>query len=231
MALPRPRLAPRRIPLWAFHLNAWLSSGKKGPRPARAPKRVPAWFWVWRLYTLARHQRAGSRAWKRYLAAVQKQPDPKPALDRARSALVKWAEWGVANTASIHYSESTVRDDFLHTQRGHLPMTTDCSGFVTFCYWAANLPDPSGLDYQYVGFTGTLLENAYKHGRVLTDLSQARPGDPIVIGPGTGWHAVICVESAADPVVVSHGSEPGPLSEHQSYDRRAPKRVCQTIPT
>lgn len=229
MTLPRPRSAPRRIPLWAFHLNAWLSSGKRGSRPRRAPKHVPLWFWTWRLYTLARHKRAGSRAWKRYLAAIAKQPDPKPHVDAARAALVKWARWGVAHNPQIHYSESTIRDDYLHAPSGQLPLTTDCSGFVTYCYWAAGLPDPSGLGYRYLGYTGTLLENAAKHGRILTDVSLARPGDPIVIGPGTGWHAVICVQAGEDPIVVSHGSELGPLSEHQSYDRRAPKRVCQIL--
>jgi hypothetical protein len=58
-----------------------------------------------------------------------------------------------------------------------------------------------------LGYTGTLLANAAKHGKILTNLALARPGDPIVIGPGTGWHTTICVEAGADPIVVSHGSE------------------------
>lgn len=229
MTLLRPKTAPRRIPLWAWHMNAWLDGGKRGPRPRRAPRRLPAWFWTWRLYRLALHTRKGSKAWDAYKKAIATQPDPQRGVLAARTALANWAKWGVAHNAQIHYTESTARDDYLHGAKGHLPLSTDCSGFVTYCYWAAGLPDPSGLDYRYLGFTGTLLSNAYKHGRVTTDLAAARPGDPIVIGPGTGWHATICVEAGADPIVVSHGSEPGPLSEHQSYDRRAPKRVCQIL--
>ncbi len=230
MTLPRPARAPDRIPLWAWHLNEWLSNGKQGPRPHRAPKHVPAWFWLWRLYRLARIQRAGSRAWKAYIKQVDAQPNPVNTASAHRAALVKWAKWGVGHNAQIHYTQSTARDDYLHEPRGRLPISTDCSGWVTYCYWAAGLPDPSGLNYRYLGFTGTLLSNAYRHGRVLTNLALAKPGDPIVIGPGTGWHVTICVESGADPIVVSHGSEIGPLSEHQSYDRRTPKRVCQLIP-
>jgi hypothetical protein len=230
MALPRPPRAPRRIPLWAWHLNAWIDNGRRGPRPRRAPKRVPAWFWLWRLYRLARVKRAGSRAWKRYLKALKSQPDPDARSVALRAAIVNWARYGVAHSAEIHYSEGDIRDDFLHEPRGKLPMTTDCSGWVTQCHWAAGAPDPSGLGFRYVGFTGTLLEFAERHGQVFTDLSRARPGDPIVIGPGSGWHATICIEPGPDPIVGSHGSEAGPLSEHQSYDRRVPKRVCQTLP-
>ncbi len=228
MTLPRPR-APQRIPLWAWHLDAWIRSGRKGPRPSRAPKHVPTWFWLWRQWRLAEAQGKGSVAWKHYLEAVHSQPDPQAHLDAARAALVKWGRWGIAHNGQVHYTEGEARDDFLHAAHGHLPMSTDCSGSITCWYWNAGLPDPSGLAYRYVGFTGTLLSNAYRHGKVFTNLALALPGDPIVIGPGTGWHATMCLERGADPIVVSHGSEPGPLSEHQSYDRRAPKRVCQVL--
>jgi hypothetical protein len=225
----RPKGLPRKIPLWAWHMNAWLASGKRGPRPSKAPKRLPPWFHVWRLWRLARVTRKGSKAWDAYKQAVSMQPNPAATTTAARAALVKWAKWGVTHNAQIHYTEGPARDDYLQGPKGHLPISTDCSGWVTYCYWASGLPDPSGLSYRYLGYTGTLLANASKHGRITSDLSQARPGDPIVIGPGTGWHVTICVESGADPIVVSHGSEPGPLSEHQSYDSRVPKRVCQYL--
>lgn len=230
MKLPRPRRAPRRIPLWAWHHSAWLDRGKQGPRPRHAPKRIPAWYWLWRLYTLARHQRAGSRAWKRYIKALNAQPDSQAAASRLRSAIVNWARWNASKQPEIHYSQGTQRDDFLHRPRGYLPMTTDCSGDVTQENWAASAPDPSGLGYRYVGFTGTLLSFAASHGHVFTDVSRARPGDPIVIGPGTGWHVVMCIEAGPDPLVVSHGSEAGPKIQRLSVDPRQPKRVCQTLP-
>jgi hypothetical protein len=188
------------------------------------------WFWTWRLYRLARATRRGSAAWKRYKKAVAAAPNPVLVASSHRATLVNWARWGVAHNAQIHYTESTARDDYLHKAKGTLPISTDCSGWVTYCHWASGLPDPSGLNYAYLGYTGTILANAYKNGKVLTNLALAKPGDPIVIGPGTGWHVTICLESGADPIVGSHGSEPGPLSEHQSYDRRTPKRVCQILP-
>jgi len=229
MALPRPRRAPRRIPLWAWHLDAWIRSGRKGPRPSRAPKRLPAWFHWWRLWRLATAKGKGSWAWRTYLAHLHAQQDAQQRLDAARASLVKWAKWGVAHTAEIHYSMGTNRDDYLHESKGELPLWTDCSGFVTYCYWATGLPDPSGLAYRWVGFTATLLENAAKNGHITFNLALARPGDPIVIGPGTGDHAVIVIESGPDPLVVSHGNEAGPQVYRSSVDTREPKRVCQTL--
>lgn len=230
MNLPRPAGAPKRIPLWAWHMLAWLKSGKKGPRPSRAPRRLPLWFHWWRLYRLARVKGKGSWAWRTYLAYIHRQQDAQAARARVRHAITDWARWGAMRTIDIHYTQGQSRDDYLHEPRGRLPLWTDCSGFVTYCYWAAGAPDPSGLSYTYVGFTGTLLECAARHGHITFDLSQARPGDPIVIGPGVGWHAVIVVEAGPDPLVVSHGSEAGPRIERISSDPRTPKRVCKTLP-
>ena len=39
---------------------------------------------------------------------------------------------------------------------GALPLTTGCSGFVTICFYEAGAPDPNGLDYSGLGYTGTL---------------------------------------------------------------------------
>lgn len=230
MTLPRPTTAPDRIPLWAWQLNAWLDGGKKGPRPRHAPKRVPLWFWTWRLWTLARHQRAGSRAWKAYMAALNAQPNPAAAATKLRAAIVNWGRWNAAHQVEIHYTQSTARDDFLHRPRGYLPMSTDCSGDVTQEAWAGGGPDPSGLAFRYVGFTGSILSFAASHGRVFTDVSRARSADLIVIGPGTGWHVVMVLEAGPDPLVVSHGSESGPRIQRLSVDPRQPKRVCQTLP-
>jgi hypothetical protein len=230
MTLPRPTAAPKRIPLWAWKLDAWLSSGKQGPRPRRSPKRVPAWFWIWRLYTRAKHERQGSRAWKRYIKALNALPDPAAAAKELRARIVRWARYYSAHEPQVGYTQSTSRDDFLHEPHGHLPQSTDCSGLVTEVTWDGGGPDPSGFAYRYVGFTGTILSHAYRHGRVFTDLSQARPGDPIVIGPGTGWHAVLVLEAGHDPLVVSHGDAEGPKIYRCSVDSRQPKRVCQTLP-
>lgn len=224
--LPRPKAAPRKIPLWAWHLQEWLSGGKQGPRPAAAPRVVPAWFWAWRLWRLAQAKSAGSKAWAAYLA-TQKAQTPAAPIDRDK--VVAHARWGAANTAQVHYTEDQRRDDWLVAGTpDELPQYTDCSGFGTECYYAAGLPDPNGLAYRYLGYTGTVLENAAAHGKVFTDVSKALPGDPIVIGPGTGWHEVVCVEAGADPLVATHGGE-GVQIQRLSVDTREPKRVCQVL--
>lgn len=101
---------------------------------------------------------------------------------------------------------------------GKLPLTTDCSGFVTLCYKLAGAPDPNGLDYNGQGYTGTLLE----HGRHIP-LAEVEPGDVIVYGPGTGWHTAIIVEAGKDPLTVSHGQESEPAYVRVSQDGRQPQ--------
>ena len=64
----------------------------------------------------------------------------------------------------------------------------------------------NGLKYNGAGDTGTMLHacsHIPSHAAQLADL--------VVFGDPPGTHVVIIVELAADPVVVSHGSEAGPL--------------------
>jgi ELWxxDGT repeat protein len=44
-----PAGVPRRVPRWAFALQAWQTkpAARRGARPAEAPKRVPAWYRRW----------------------------------------------------------------------------------------------------------------------------------------------------------------------------------------
>lgn len=181
-----------------------------------------------RVATAARIARQLPALIKRY-RKVTVTPAPPPVVP-ARDKVVEWARWGVQHEPQIHYSEAPDRAGWLTGHAGVLPLTTDCSGFVTACYRWSELPDPNGLGYHQLGYTGTLLDHAGKHGQVLTDVSKARPGDPIVMGPGTGSHVVVVVEAGADPLVVSHGQEGGPRLQHLSVDTRTPKRVCVTLP-
>lgn len=147
-----------------------------------------------------------------------------------RAAVVGNARWGGAHEPQIHYTETAGRDDWLNRTPRALPMSTDCSGFVTACYKWAGAPDPNGLGYHQLGYTGTLLSHSSKHGKIILNPSKARPGDLIVIGPGTGDHVVVVIEQGADPLVVSHGKEAGPVVQRLSVDNRAPRRVCVTLP-
>lgn len=142
-----------------------------------------------------------------------------PPIDR-RPLVVYWAKWGVQNEPLIHYAE--VRPMPLKTT---LPLTTDCSGFATLCYWRAGAPDPNGLNYNGSGYTGTFLTR----GKQVTK-AQARPGDVVVYGPGTGVHMAVIVEGGTDPLTVSHGQERGPELVRVSQDGRLPQTFLSFLP-
>ncbi len=143
-----------------------------------------------------------------------------------RQRAVSWGLWGARHEPQIHYSMQADRDDWLQAKKGHLPLVTDCSGFVTLCYRWAGLPDPNGLGYRTLGWTGTLLD----HHHVSPPIQAALPADLIVIGPPPGDHVVMVVERGRDPLVVSHGSEGGPRLQRLSVDGRTPKTVIRTLP-
>jgi peptidoglycan hydrolase-like protein with peptidoglycan-binding domain len=128
-----------------------------------------------------------------------------------RAAIVEHGRWGIAHEPQIHYQQSRPIDGLGHPRK--LPLNTDCSGFVTDCYNWAGAPDPNGRKYNGEGFTGTLLAT----GRRITK-SQARPGDLVVYGPGTGHHVCMVLEAGEDPLLVSHGQEKGPLAIRHSAE-------------
>jgi cell wall-associated NlpC family hydrolase len=117
-----------------------------------------------------------------------------------RQRIVAAARWGMANEPRIHYGQ--VRPMPLART---LPLTTDCSGFVTLCYYLAGAPDPNGLGYTGQGWTGTLL-------RHLAPTVYLRPGDIVVWGADPGHHCALVLEDGDDPLMCSHGRERGPLA-------------------
>ncbi|HVH52092.1 MAG TPA: hypothetical protein VM690_08090, partial [Gaiellaceae bacterium] len=86
-------------------------------------------------------------------------------MSDVRQAIVAAARWGIRNEPLIHYAE--VRPIPLARR---LPITTDCSGFVTLCYFLAGAPDPNGREYDGEGWTGTLL-------RHMTHVEEPRAAD------------------------------------------------------
>jgi hypothetical protein len=205
---PVPRDWPVPLPTWWWDWAEWYLG--RGPyrghardpkrRPHGAPARIPDWAWH-RLDALLG-------------AATVAPPKPKPAPQpTVRDRIVQWAKWGVAHEPAIHYTQDGRRSDWLSKPAGALPLHTDCSGFATACYRWAGAPDPNGLGYRAVGYTGTMLN----HGR---RVSSCKPGDLIVYGGGTGHHVVIAVEAGTDPLCVSHGSEGGPAYVRHSVERR-----------
>lgn len=147
------------------------------------------------------------------------------------AAVVAQADWGIRHSPQIHYRE--VRPMPLAAYKRHqLPLTTDCSGWVTCCYYAAGAPDPNGLGYTGQGYTGTLIDHL-PH----VSLADAHAGDLVVFGARPGLHVVILLESGTanggNPAVGSHGTEAGPdrttLGAERSYFTGQPMTVLRGL--
>ena len=119
-----------------------------------------------------------------------------------RQKIVAAARWGIENEPRIHYGE--IRPIPLGRR---LPLTTDCSGFVTVCYYLAGAPDPNGRGYDGSGYTGTLLGWL----RAIAPLD-AKRGDLVVWGTYPGRHVALVLEPGDDPLLCSHGQEKGPVA-------------------
>ncbi len=123
-------------------------------------------------------------------------------MTSVRQKIVAAARWGIENGPRIHYGE--VRPMPLGRT---LPLTTDCSGFVTVCYFLAGAPDPNGRGYDGTGYTGTMLGWLPRIRR-----AEAQRGDLVVWGAYPGRHVAVVLEPGDDPLLCSHGSERGPLA-------------------
>ena len=135
-------------------------------------------------------------------------PSSDASVVTTRQRIVAAARWGIANEPRIHYGEAR---PFPLSRR--LPLTTDCSGFVTLCYFLAGAADPNGLGYDGEGWTGTLL-------RHLPEAARLRPGDIVVWGVYPGHHCALVLEPGGDPLLCSHGRERGPLAIRYSDECR-----------
>jgi hypothetical protein len=127
-----------------------------------------------------------------------------------REKIVTAARWGIEHEPEIHYGE--IRPIPLERR---LPLTTDCSGFVTLCYHLAGAPDPNGNGYSGYGWTGTLLRHLRAIGAV-----DVRKGDIVVWGAYPGRHCAIVLEADDDPLLCSHGQERGPIAIRFSAECR-----------
>lgn len=133
--------------------------------------------------------------------------------DSVRKAIVDFARWGIANEPQIHYQQLRPMDGIGQPKK--LPLQTDCSGFVTLCYKWAGGPDPNGAKFCGQGYTGTMLQ-ACKH----IARTAAQPGDLVIWGPPPGNHVAMVIEAGADPLLVSHGQEKGPIAIRFSVETK-----------
>lgn len=147
-------------------------------------------------------------------------------LSPERSRVLAQAWWGVQHEPAIHYAE-TRPIPLAAWRAGRLPLTTDCSGFVTCCYYAAGAADPNGLSYSGQGYTGSMLDHLPHIGA-----TQAEPGDLLVFGAPPGLHVVILAEQPG--MAYSHGTEAGPqletLAGLRSYFAGKPETYLRGLP-
>jgi cell wall-associated NlpC family hydrolase len=145
---------------------------------------------------------------------------------KARALAMQAASLGVAHSPSIHYTQGSQRWDGirhgLKAWRGEYPHWADCSAYVTWCLW-------NGLSHYHAhdhvngqnwagGYTGTLAT----HGQQVH--SNFQHGDLCLYGSGFPFeHVAIYVGGG---LVISHGSERGPLkcSMHYRPDLRQVRR-------
>jgi peptidoglycan hydrolase-like protein with peptidoglycan-binding domain len=93
-----------------------------------------------------------------------------------------------------------------------IPPATDCSGYVTWVYKVVGLPDPSGLGFRPVGWTGTM---AYRG--VAVSSKTVRIGDLAFYGGGAPYgHVAIVIRVRPTVLVSSHGG-PGVLIHPLRY--------------
>lgn len=117
---------------------------------------------------------------------------------------------GFHHQPAIHYTQGPERWQGINNHRkawrGEYPTQADCSAYVTWCLW-------NGLDHFHVrdtvngqgwraGYTGTMLEHGQRVGSPL-------PGDAVIYG--SSWPGEHTALYTGGGLVVSHGSEAGPM--------------------
>ncbi len=138
---------------------------------------------------------------------------------RARDLAIQAASLAMRNAAAIQYTMGARRWDGINRNRkawrGEFASFEDCSSFAAWCLW-------NGLDHFGVGdivngqrwqagFTGTMLD----HGQSVARAELVR-GDLLFYANAQRQinHVTIYIGGG---MVISHGSEPGPLKLRMDY--------------
>jgi cell wall-associated NlpC family hydrolase len=144
---------------------------------------------------------------------------------RARDRTVQAAVLAYHHAPEVHYTQGTERWEGIADDRnarlGEFPTQADCSSFATWCLWNGlhlgfSLGDNVNGEDWAAGYTGTMLS----HGKQVRQVSNVQRGDLVLYGTGfPGEHVTVVVAMKAGvPMVISHGSEPGPF--HLKYNYR-----------
>ena len=133
--------------------------------------------------------------------------------------MLQAAVLGLHHQAAIHYTQGGARwqgiDRHCDASKGQYPRYADCSSYATWCYWnglylrGKHSDLVNGLGWR-AGYTGTMLQHGQR-------VSSPIPGDAIIYGSGwPGGHTALYTGGG---LVVSHGSEAGPMLIPWRYRR------------
>lgn len=139
---------------------------------------------------------------------------------KARDLTMKAAYLGLSHAAELHYTQSVRRWDGINLNlkawQGRFPRYADCSAFATWCLW-------NGLSHYRVrdlvngqnwraGYTGTMISR----GKPVVHSRNMRRGDLVLYGDpyGRSGHVAVYIGGS---LVISHGSEAGPLKLPYNY--------------
>lgn len=142
----------------------------------------------------------------------------------ARDRTVHAALLGLHHAPALHYTQGPQRWEGIArhkvARKDEFPLHADCSAFATWCLWNGlhlpfGLADVVNGASWTAGYTGTMAQ----HGREVTHVKNALPGDCVLYGPAPTYEhvAIVVAVKAGVPMVVSHGSEPGPFFLRYNY--------------
>jgi hypothetical protein len=120
----------------------------------------------------------------------------------------------VTHAPAVHYGKyRPMRTRFISTNAELLSklattggIITDCSETVTLICHLAGLKDPSGMNYDGYGNSHTM----WQHLAHYDDPADAYTGGLAAFGLEGALHIAMVRHEGADPIVFSHGGEPGP---------------------
>jgi hypothetical protein len=162
-----------------------------------------------------------------YLKRAQERKNAGKGELAIRRKAVDYCEWALKNEPEIHYEQARPMRGLAVLK--HLPVREDCSEFATKALKYGGAPDPNGLDYSGLGYTGTMLS----HLPQIT-LPMVKPADLVVFGRFPGHHVCVVMEEGADPWLCSHGQEAGPIKVRFSVERTFQPNVVawlRAVPT
>jgi hypothetical protein len=104
-------------------------------------------------------------------------------------------------------------------------ITMDCSETVTLICRLSHLRDPNGMEYDGYGNSHEM----WRHLRHYSNPSEAFVGGIVVFGPEGDDHVAMVRHPGTDPMLFSHGGEPGPNLIRYSWLAKALRPPAQML--